>query len=161
MTSTRDDRPGLLALLDHLRPGDTLVVWKLDRIGRSVKGLIAFMEDLKDREVGFKSLHDNIDTATAMGQFFFIVMAALAQVERELLVERTQAGLAAARARGRRGGRKVKLTRPQQQLMMRELANPATHVGQLAELLGVDRSTLYRTKRRILARQQAQPQAAD
>jgi serine recombinase len=105
MSSTRLDWPGLDAACSHLRAGDTLVVYKLDRLGRSVKGLIAFTESLKAREIAFISLQDRIDTSTALGQFFFHVLGAFAELERNVIVERTQAGLAAARARGRHGGR--------------------------------------------------------
>jgi len=103
MSSTRLDRPGLDVACSHLRAGDTLVVYKLDRLGRSVKGPIAFTEMLKARGVAFISLQDRIDTSTAVGQFFFHVIGAFLELERNLIVERTQAGLAAARARGRHG----------------------------------------------------------
>ncbi len=103
-------RPGLDDALSHLRAGDTLVVWKLDRLGRSVKGLVDLVNALEAREVHFRSLTDGIDTKTPAGRFFFHIMASLAQMERELIVERTRAGLAAARKLGRVGGRKRRMT---------------------------------------------------
>ncbi len=98
MSGTKAGRPGLAKALDALREGDTLIVWKLDRLGRSVKDLLDFAGGLNERGIGFVSLTDSIDTTTASGRFFFNVMASLAQMERELMVERTQAGLQAARA---------------------------------------------------------------
>ncbi len=110
LSGLRSDRPGLQQALEQLREGDTFVVWKLDRLGRSVKGLIDFVTQLEIRKIHFKSLTDHIDTSTPMGRFFFHVMASLAQMERELIVERTRAGLMAAKQRGRVGGRKRQMT---------------------------------------------------
>mgnify|MGYP001839466187 CR=1 FL=1 len=104
------DRPGLKRVLRTLSEGDTLVVWKLDRLGRSMRHLVGLVEELRERGINFKSLTDSIDTSSPMGRFFFHVMGALAEMERELIVERTHAGLAAARAEGRVGGRRPKLT---------------------------------------------------
>ena len=104
------DRPGLQKALDILREGDTLVVWKLDRLGRSVKQLVDLVSKFKDEGINFVSLTDSIDTSTPAGRFFFHVMASLAEMERELTVERTRAGLESARKRGRTGGRKRKMT---------------------------------------------------
>ncbi len=112
ISGTKSQRPGLDQALDNLRKGDTLVVWKLDRLGRSVKDLLDFAGGLNDRGVGFVSLTDAIDTTTVSGRFFFNVMASLAQMERELMIERTQAGLQAAREQGRVGGRKRIMTEP-------------------------------------------------
>jgi DNA invertase Pin-like site-specific DNA recombinase len=98
-------------MLDQLRPGDVVVVWRLDRLGRSLKNLIAMVEDLAERGVGFRSLTESIDTTTANGKLFFSIMGALAEFERELIRERTLAGLEAARARGRVGGRPPKIRR--------------------------------------------------
>jgi DNA invertase Pin-like site-specific DNA recombinase len=110
-SGTKADRPGLADAVSHLRSGDVLVIWKLDRLGRTVKGLVDFVAELQEREVQFRSLTDGIDTTTTTaGRFFFHVMASLAQMERELLAERTRAGLAAARRRGRVGGRKRRMT---------------------------------------------------
>lgn len=103
-------RPGLKRALRRLRPGDVLVVWKLDRLGRSVRDLITLVSELQARGVNFRSLTDSIDTSTPAGRFFFHVMSALAEMERELIVERTRAGLAAAREQGRVGGRRRVMT---------------------------------------------------
>jgi len=105
ISGAKAERPGLKDALSHLRRDDTLVVWKLDRLGRTTKGLIDLVELLKERGIGFKSLQDNIDTSTPMGQFFFVVFSAIAELERSVIRERSKAGLAAARARGRKGGR--------------------------------------------------------
>ncbi len=110
ISGTKSDRPGLKKLLRTLSEGDTLVVWKLDRLGRSMRHLVILVEELRERGVNFRSLTDAIDTSTPMGRFFFHVMGALAEMERELIVERTRAGLEAARAKGRIGGRRPKLT---------------------------------------------------
>ncbi|EPN1928637.1 recombinase family protein [Cronobacter dublinensis] len=113
MSGKTADRPGLKKLLRVLSEGDTLVVWKLDRLGRSMRNLVILIEDLRQRGINFRSLTDSIDTSTPMGRFFFHVMGALAEMERELIIERTRAGLAAARAEGRIGGRRPKLTKEQ------------------------------------------------
>lgn len=105
------DRPALVDALSHLREGDTLIVWKLDRLGRTVKSLITLVKELEDKGIGFRSLTDNIDTSTPSGRFFFHIMASLAQMERELIAERTKAGLEIARKLGRVGGRKRKMTK--------------------------------------------------
>ncbi len=110
ISGTKSDRPGLKKLLRTLSEGDTLVVWKLDRLGRSMRHLVILVEELRERGINFRSLTDAIDTSTPMGRFFFHVMGALAEMERELIVERTRAGLEAARAKGRIGGRRPKLT---------------------------------------------------
>ena len=106
ISGTRADRPGLGKALEMLREGDTLVVWKLDRLGRSVKQLVELVSALHKQNVQFKSLTDSIDTGTPSGRFFFHVMASLAEMERDLIVERTRAGLDVARQLGRKGGRK-------------------------------------------------------
>ena len=102
ISGTKSERPGLKKLLRTLSAGDTLVVWKLDRLGRSMRHLVVLVEELRERGINFRSLTDSIDTSTPMGRFFFHVMGALAEMERELIVERTKAGLEAARAQGRR-----------------------------------------------------------
>lgn len=139
----RTARPGLTEALSHLRSGDTLVVWKLDRLGRSVKGLVDLVNGLEAREVHFRSLTDGIDTKTPAGRFFFHVMASLAQMERELIVERTRAGLAAARRLGRVGGRKRTMTDSKIKAARRLLA-AGTPPRDVAENLGVSVPTLYR-----------------
>ena len=110
ISGSRAERPGLTKAQEALREGDTLVVWKLDRLGRSVKHLVNLVGELQKQGIQFKSLADAIDTGTASGRFFFHVMASLAEIERELTIERTRAGLEVARQLGRKGGRKRKMT---------------------------------------------------
>lgn len=137
-------RPELARALEQLREGDVLVVWKLDRLARSLVDLIRHAGELQERGVGLRSLTENLDTVTPGGRFFFHVMGALAQLERDITLERTRAGLAAARARGARPGRKPGLT-PDQVIAARAmLANQALTVAKVAQLLGVSESTLYR-----------------
>ena len=143
----RDDRPGLAACLKALREGDILVVWKLDRLGRDLRHLVNTAQDLAERGIGFKVLAGQgaeIDTTTASGKLIFGIFAALAEFERELIRERTQAGLAAARARGRKGGRRFDLTKAQVRLAQAAMQNRDTQVAELCRELGVTRSTLYR-----------------
>jgi DNA invertase Pin-like site-specific DNA recombinase len=143
----RDDRPGLVACLKALRDGDTLVVWKLDRLGRDLRHLINTVHDLVERGVGFRVLTghgSSIDTTTASGKLIFGIFAALAEFERELISERTRAGLASARARGRKGGRKFTMTAAKVRLAQAGLANRDTEVGVLCKQLGISRQTLYR-----------------
>jgi DNA invertase Pin-like site-specific DNA recombinase len=141
-----DKRPQLDAVLDQLRPGDTLVVWRLDRLGRSMKHLIAVVADLEERGIGFRSLTENIDTTTPAGKLIFHIFGALAEFERELIVERTQAGLAAARARGRKGGRRTVMTPEKLAVARQMIDDPDTNhtVAKVAETIGVSRSALYR-----------------
>ena len=143
LSGTRLILPGLDDALSHLRTGDTLVVWKLDRLGRSVKGLVDLVNSLEARNVHFRSLTDGIDTKTPAGRFFFHIMASLAQMERELIVERTRAGLAAARQLGRVGGRKRRMTDSKIKAARRLLAE-GTPPRDVAENLGVSVPTLYR-----------------
>ena len=143
----QDDRPGLIACLKALREGDTLVVWKLDRLGRDLRHLINTVHDLTARGVGLKVLTGHgaaIDTTTAAGKLVFGIFAALAEFERELIAERTKAGLAAARVRGRSGGRPFKMTTAKLRLAMAAMGQPETNVGDLCEELGITRQTLYR-----------------
>jgi DNA invertase Pin-like site-specific DNA recombinase len=143
----RDDRPGLEACLKALREGDTLFTWKLDRLGRDLKHLVVTVRGLSDRNVGLCVLTGqgaNIDTTTASGKLIFGIFAALAEFEGDLIRERTKAGLAAARARGRHGGRKFELTKNQIRLAQSAMANRDTHVAQLCEELDISRATLYR-----------------
>jgi DNA invertase Pin-like site-specific DNA recombinase len=147
LSGRREDRPGLEACLKALQPGNTLVVWKLDRLGRSTKHLLVLLDGLTKRGVGFRSLQEAIDTTTPMGQCMVTILAAFAQLERDILVERTKAGLVAAKARGRQGGRRPKLT-PDQLLVVRQLARyDTTNITALAKSYGVDRSTIYRALR--------------
>ncbi len=143
VSGTRADRPGLGKAQEMLREGDTLVVWKLDRLGRSVKQLVDLVGALHKQGVQFKSLTDAIDTGTPSGRFFFHVMASLAEMERELIVERTRAGLDVARQLGRTGGRKPKMTGSKIESAKKLLASgvPAKDV---AKNLGVSVPTLYR-----------------
>ena len=143
MSGTRSDRPGLQEAISHLREGDTLVVWKLDRLGRSVKALVDLVSTLETRKIHFASITDQIDTSTTAGRFFFHVMASLAQMERELIVERTQAGLQAARRLGRIGGRKRKMDAGKVEAAKRLLAS-GTLAKDVAKSLGVSIPTLYR-----------------
>jgi DNA invertase Pin-like site-specific DNA recombinase len=143
----RDDRPGLLACLKALRKGDILVVWKLDRLGRNLRHLVNTVQELADRGIGFKVLAGqgaDIDTTTAGGKLVFGIFAALAEFERELIRERTIAGLASARARGRKGGRKFALTKVQVRLAQAAMGNRETRVGELCSELGITRTALYR-----------------
>jgi DNA invertase Pin-like site-specific DNA recombinase len=138
------NRPQLDRMLDHLRPGDVVIVWRLDRLGRSLKNLIALVEELAEKNVGFRSLSESIDTTTANGRLFFSIMGALAEFERELIRERTMAGLAAARARGRVGGRPSKMT-PEKVKVAREMYDSKEHtVEAIARTIGVSRKTVYR-----------------
>jgi DNA invertase Pin-like site-specific DNA recombinase len=143
ISGTTSQRPELDQALDTLRDGDTLVVWKLDRLGRSVRDLLDFAGGLNNRGVGFVSLTDAIDTTTVSGRFFFNVMASLAQMERELMVERTQAGLRAAREQGRVGGRKRVMTEAKIRSAHKFL-NQGTPPREVANSLGVSVPTLYR-----------------
>jgi DNA invertase Pin-like site-specific DNA recombinase len=143
----RDDRPGLAACLKALREGDTLVVWKLDRLGRDLRHLINTVHDLTGRGVGLKVLTGQgaaIDTTTAAGKLVFGIFAALSEFERELIKERTMAGLSAARARGRHGGRPFKMTAAKLRLAMAAMGQPETKVNDLCQELGITRQTLYR-----------------
>lgn len=142
-SGNRADRPGLKEALFHLRAGDTLVVWKLDRLGRGVKGLMDLVTDLEAKKIHFQSLTDQIDTSTPAGRFFFHVMASLAQVERELIIERTRAGLEAARRKGRVGGRKRRMTGGKLE-SARQLLGSGMPPGEVAQNLGVSVPTLYR-----------------
>ncbi len=143
ISGAKRERPGLDRALEHLRAGDTLVVWKLDRLGRSVKDLVEMVGELEKRGVHFQSVTDSIETATPAGRFFFHVMASLAQMERELLVERTRAGLDAARAQGRVGGRKRAMTDSKLEAAKKLLASGAAP-REVAANLGISVPTLYR-----------------
>ncbi|EBJ3510303.1 recombinase family protein [Salmonella enterica] len=143
MSGTKANRPGLKCALKRLQTGDTLVVWKLDRLGRSVKNLVALISELHERGIHFQSLTDSIDTSTSMGRFFFHVMSALAEMERELIVERTNAGLAAARAQGRIGGRRPALS-PDEIAQINRLVKNGHSRKQLAIIYGVSLSTVYK-----------------
>lgn len=143
----RDSRPGLDACMKALREEDTLIVWKLDRLGRDLRHLVNTVHNLSERNIGFKVLAGkgaNIDTTTAGGKFIFGIFAALAEFERELIRERTRAGLEAARARGRKGGRRFALTKAQVRLLQAAMGKRETIVSDLCKELGITRATLYR-----------------
>lgn len=140
-SGARDDRPGLKVCIEFLREGDVLVVWKLDRLGRSLGHLIEIVTGLKERGVGFRSLTESVDTTTAMGELLFHIFGALAQYERSLIRERVLAGLAAARRRGRRGGRPRRLDAERVAAAQALLASGLT-VSAAARSIGVPRSTL-------------------
>lgn len=147
VSGRRDDRPGLTACLKALREGDTLVVWKLDRLGRNLHHLVNTVHNLTARGVGLKVLTGQgaaIDTTTAAGKLVFGIFAALAEFERELISERTVAGLASARARGRTGGRPYKMTPAKLRLASASMGQPDTKVADLCAELGITRQTLYR-----------------
>jgi DNA invertase Pin-like site-specific DNA recombinase len=142
-----DDRPGLQAALKATRAGDTLVVWKIDRLGRSLSHLVTTIKDLNSKEVQLQVLTGQgtaLDTTTASGKLVFSIFAALAEFERELIIERTKAGLVAARARGRSGGAPFKMTSAKIRLAMAAMGKPETKVSSLSQELGVSRQTLYR-----------------
>jgi DNA invertase Pin-like site-specific DNA recombinase len=150
VSGARTDRPGLARALDTLREGDTLIVWRLDRLGRSLPHLIQIVGDLKARHIGFRSLTESIDTTTPAGELVFHIFGALAQFERNLIRERTNAGLAAARARGRVGGGKH-LLNPKQIENLHSVYQARNNQGQLrytiadlCKIFNVSRATLYR-----------------
>ncbi|MGH2493815.1 MAG: recombinase family protein [Ktedonobacteraceae bacterium] len=156
MTDSKFERKGLEQLLAFARSGDTVIVWKLDRLGRSLKDLIETLNLLKDRGIDFISLTEHIDTTTPGGKLIFHVMGALAEFERDLIRERTNAGLAAARARGRVGGRPRKLaTNGKVALAQRLFADKKHSIDDICSTLGISRSTFYRYVR------EATPPASD
>lgn len=140
----KDDRPGLNACLKALQPGNTLVVWKLDRLGRDMKHLVNLIDDMNHKKIGFKVLSGaDIDTTTANGRLVFGIFAALAEFERELIRERTQAGLAAARARGRNGGRPRKMDEHTIKMAMAAMSDRNSVAHEVAKRLNVTTTTLY------------------
>ena len=152
------DRKELLACLKALREGDTLVVWRLDRLGRSLPDLVRIVGELEQRGVSFESLTEKIETGSAAGKLVFHVFAALAEFERNLIRERTRAGLVAARARGRAGGRKPKLTEAQIKDINEMVDAQKLPIGRIAELYGVSRTTIYKVApRRESEAGEAQP----
>jgi DNA invertase Pin-like site-specific DNA recombinase len=150
-SGAKELREQLQAALDFARPGDTLVVWRLDRLARSLKHLIQIIGTLNDRGVGLQSLHENIDTTTSGGKLIFHIFGALAEFERELIRERTSAGLEAARKRGRKGGRPAKMDTKKTVMAQKLLSNPDTSIADVSTALGVSRETLYRHLRRFKA----------
>ncbi len=145
ITGTKAERKGLEQALSHLRSGDTLVVWRLDRLGRSLKHLIDTVTKLREQNIAFKSITENIDTATATGQLVFHIFGALAEFERNLIRERTIAGLEAARARGRLGGRPQLTGASSKVAMAKKLyADKTNEIGEICKTLNISRATLYR-----------------
>ena len=146
VSGKNDSRPGLEACFKALQPGNTLIVWKLDRLGRNLKELVTMIEDLRQRQVGFKVLAGHgaqIDTTTPNGRLVFGLFAALAEFERELIVERTNAGLAAARARGRMGGRPRKVDVATLKMAAAAMSDPKSVAAEVAKRLGITTATLY------------------
>lgn len=143
-SGAKTDRPGLAQAMDGLRKGDVLVVWKLDRIGRSLQHLVQLVAELQKREVGFRVLTGEIDTTTAAGKLVFHLFAALAEFERELITERTRAGLQSARERGRLGGRPQKMTVAKLRMAMTLMADQNNVAREVAAQLGVSTVTLFR-----------------
>jgi len=145
ITGTKENRPGLETALSHLREGDTLVVWRLDRLGRSLKHLIETVTALQAQGVAFQSITENINTATATGKLVFHIFGALAEFERNLIKERTIAGVSAARARGRKGGRPKLNSLSRKVSMATKLYRDKTNsIREICKLLNISRSTLYR-----------------
>src|ERR687895_554699 len=144
ISGTKSERKGLAEALDFIRGGDTLVVWRLDRLGRSLKDLIERITDLHSRNIGFKSLTENIDTTTSGGKLIFHIFGALAEFERDIIKERTNAGLVAARARGRQGGRPKALTPKKAQMVQDLYRNKENSIDEICKTLNISRTTLYR-----------------
>jgi DNA invertase Pin-like site-specific DNA recombinase len=145
ITGTKADRPGLDAALSHLREGDTLIVWRLDRLGRSLKHLIETVTALQDQGVAFQSITENINTSSATGQLVFHIFGALAEFERSLIKERRIAGVSAARARGRKGGRPRLNTSSRNVAMAKKLYRDRTlSIPEICKTLNISKATLYR-----------------
>jgi DNA invertase Pin-like site-specific DNA recombinase len=138
------ERKGLAEALEYVRAGDTLVVWRLDRLGRSLKDLIEKLTGLHNRKIDFKSLTENIDTTTSGGKLIFHIFGALAEFERDLIKERTNAGLQAARARGRKGGRPKALTEKKLSMARALYANKANSINEICQTLKISKTSLYR-----------------
>jgi DNA invertase Pin-like site-specific DNA recombinase len=143
-SGARADRPELRKLLDQLRPGDTITVWRLDRLGRSLRHLIEIAEDLRQRGIGLRSVTESLDTNTPGGRFLFALLAALGEMEREIVIERTRAGLKAAADRGRRGGRPRALDDQKARAARALMASGSMSISEIAKHLGVSVSTIYR-----------------
>lgn len=145
-SGAKTDRPGLDACLEALEPGDVLLVWRLDRLGRSMPHLVTLVEQLLEKKIGFKSICDGaIDTTTASGELVFNIFSALAQFERRLIQERTKAGLSAARARGKKGGRRAIQADDPRVVTAREMhKNKAISVQKICDTLNISRATFYR-----------------
>lgn len=143
-SGARSDRDGLAAAIEYARAGDVLVVWKLDRLGRSLQHLIETINTLQDRGVGFRSLRESIDTTTPAGKLVFHIFGSLAEFERDLIRERTNAGLRAARARGKKGGRRVVMDEKKIRQARALIADPANKIADICNTLQISRATLYK-----------------
>lgn len=143
-SGSKAQRPGLAEALQCCRPGDTLVVWKLDRLGRSLPHLVETVRDLVAKGVGFKSLQENIDTTTSGGKLIFHIFASLAEFERDIIRERTQAGLSSARARGRKGGRPKGVDEKKQKAALALKKDPGRSIKEICDILGMSRNTYYK-----------------
>ena len=143
LSGAKAARPGLQQAMDSLREGDVLVVWRLDRLGRSLRNLLELVEKLKERKVGFRSIQESMDTSTSGGNLIFQVFGALAEFERNIIRDRTNAGLAAARARGRTGGRPKKLDEHQRELVIR-LYKERIPVPEILKTVKISKGTLYK-----------------
>lgn len=158
ISGVKSQRPGLDKALSYLREGDTLVVWKLDRLGRSIQHLIQTVNALLDKKIGFKSLQENIDTATSGGKLIFHIFSALAEFERDLIQERTQAGLKAARVRGKMGGRPPLLDTRQINRMIEMYDEQKNTVAEICKIYNISRPSFYNylnNRRRELAKTSA------
>ena len=144
ISTLKEERKGLNEALAFLRPGDVLVVWKLDRLGRTLKELIALVELFNQKGIGFMSLKETIDTTTSTGKLVFHIFAALAEFERDIIHERTRAGLDAARARGKRGGRPKTVNNKKIKAMLELYTSKQHTVPEICQMLGISKSTLYR-----------------
>ena len=144
LSGAKANRPGLNAALEIARSGDTLVVWRLDRLGRSLKDLLQLTEILKERSIGLHSLQESINTTTSSGQLVFHLFGALAEFERNLVRERTQAGLTAARARGRTGGRPKALDPNKRQLVVKLYNDHQHSIDEICHMMGISKPTLYK-----------------
>ncbi len=143
MSGAKAARPGLAAALDYVRRGDTLTVWRLDRLGRSLKDLIQLVGELDERGIGLRSLHESIDTTSSSGKLTFHIFGALAEFERNLIRDRTHAGLKAARARGRKGGRPKALDESKRALAVRLYRERKHTLREICKLMGISKPTLY------------------
>ena len=145
ITGTKQERPGLNEAVSHLRPGDTFVVWRLDRLARSLTHLIETVNHLASQQIAFRSVTENIDTSSATGQLVFHIFGALAEFERNLIMERTIAGLVAARARGKTGGRPKRNPKASKVTLAKRLYEDKTNtVAEICKTLNISKATLYR-----------------
>lgn len=144
LSGAKADRPGLREALNYARPSDTLVVWRLDRLSRSLKDLIEMVTFLESKNIGLKSMQETIDTSSSSGKLIFHIFGALAEFERSLIKERTQAGLQAARARGRKGGRPESLNKDKQAVTVKLYVEKKHTVNQICQIMGISKPTLYK-----------------